>query len=69
MSIEASLLEILACPVDHARLEHRPEAADGAGELACTSCDRVYPITDGIPVLLEDEAFRTGGARRTGGPA
>lgn len=60
MTLEASLLEILACPADHASLSYRPEAADGAGELACTGCDRVYPITDGIPVLLVDEARRTG---------
>ncbi|MEO3754371.1 Trm112 family protein [Streptomyces sp. B6B3] len=54
--IEAALLEILACPVCHAPLRE-----DG-DELVCTgeSCGLAYPIQDGIPVLLEDEARRTG---------
>jgi uncharacterized protein YbaR (Trm112 family) len=57
VTIDSSLLEILACPSDdHAPL--RLEA--GTNELACTACDRVYPIRDGIPVLLLDEARRTG---------
>lgn len=60
MTLDKTLLDILACPDDHAPLAYDPAAADGAGELACTSCDRVYPITDGIPVLLIDEARRTG---------
>lgn len=54
MSLEAGLLEILACPACHAPLH---EAAD---ELVCTSedCGLAYPIRDGIPVLLVDEARR-----------
>ena len=32
-----------------------------AAALTCTECGRVFPIRDGIPVLLLDEA--------TGGPA
>jgi len=51
------LVEILACPCDeHAPLNYDPAAADGAGELACTACDRVFRIDDGIPVLLLEEA-------------
>jgi len=48
------LLEVLACPRDHA-----PLAADeAAGELLCTAegCALAYPVRDGIPVLLLDEA-------------
>jgi uncharacterized protein YbaR (Trm112 family) len=54
VSIEPSLLEILACPQCHASLRE-----DGA-ELVCTSttCGLAYPIRDGIPVLLIDEARR-----------
>lgn len=54
MAVDPQLLEILACPCDlHAPL--RPEGPDGA-ELACTGCGRVFPVVDGIPVLLLDEA-------------
>ena len=51
MTISAELLEILACPCP----EHAPlvEVADG---LQCTHCRLVFPIRDGIPVLLLDEA-------------
>ncbi|WP_019546900.1 Trm112 family protein [Streptomyces sulphureus] len=55
MPLEAGLLEILACPACHAPLR---EEAD---ELHCTggACGLVYPIRDGIPVLLVDEARRS----------
>jgi uncharacterized protein len=54
MMIEPSLLEILACPRCHAPL--REDVA--AQELVCTSvaCGLAYPVRDGIPVLLIDEA-------------
>ncbi len=54
MNIDASLLEILACPRCHAPL--REDAV--AMELVCTSpsCGLAYPVRDGIPVLLIDEA-------------
>jgi uncharacterized protein YbaR (Trm112 family) len=54
--IEAALLDILACPVCHAPLREDGE------ELVCTDdgCALAYPVQDGIPVLLEDEARRTG---------
>ncbi|MCX2971598.1 Trm112 family protein [Streptomyces sp. TRM70308] len=59
MPLEAGLLEILACPACHAPLreEHTPEDAT---ELVCTgeSCGLAYPVRDGIPVLLVDEARR-----------
>ncbi|UGY91758.1 Trm112 family protein [Streptomyces gobiensis] len=67
MPLEAGLLEILACPACHAPLreESAPADPDGtgpSGELVCTGgpgCGLVYPIRDGIPVLLVDEARRT----------
>jgi uncharacterized protein YbaR (Trm112 family) len=47
------LLEILACPDTH----HTPLTVDEeAGELVCPTCDRAFPVRDGIPVLLLDEA-------------
>jgi len=55
MSVRADLLELLACPSeDHAAL--REEQRDGADVLVCTFCESSFPIRDGIPVLLLDEA-------------
>jgi uncharacterized protein YbaR (Trm112 family) len=51
MPLPPDLLAILACPSpDHAPLELAGE------ELVCTSCASRFPISDGIPVLLADEA-------------
>jgi hypothetical protein len=50
--VSPELLEILVCPVDHGGLE---VAADGGG-LLCRVCGRCYPVRDGIPVMLVDEA-------------
>jgi uncharacterized protein YbaR (Trm112 family) len=56
VSISADLLDILACPSDdHSPL--REDTRDGAPVLVCTFCASVFPITDGIPVLLIDEAI------------
>ena len=56
MAVELApeLLEILACPNCHGSL-----AVDhDRDELVCTSpdCGLAYPVRDGIPVLLIDEA-------------
>ena len=66
MPIDAALLEMLACPSDdHAPL--REETRHGAAVLVCTSCESSFPIEDGIPVLLLDEA--TPGPNGIGVPA
>jgi uncharacterized protein YbaR (Trm112 family) len=70
MAVELApeLLEILACPNCHGAL-----AVDhDRNELVCTApdCGLAYPVRDGIPVLLIDEARppqRRSGA--DGGPA
>jgi uncharacterized protein len=52
--IDPELLEILACPRCHA-----PLVVDEVhSELRCTGdgCRLAYPVRDGIPVLLVDEA-------------
>ena len=63
LGLDPLLLAILACPDTH----HSPLAVDEeASELLCTTCDRAFPVRDGIPVLLLDEArHRTAGS---GGP-
>ncbi|MDQ2852551.1 MAG: hypothetical protein ABI384_01395 [Allobranchiibius sp.] len=59
-TIEPWLREILRCPVCRNELVDAT-SPDGGPELQCAQeCDpgirRGYPITDGIPVLLADEA-------------
>jgi hypothetical protein len=56
MEIDEKLLEILACPICKGEL-HLEE--DGSG-LICERCKLKYPIEDGIPVMLIDEAIRIG---------
>jgi uncharacterized protein len=57
VTLDAQLLEILACPSpDHAPLRVGSGTDPEADALTCTSCGRVYPVRDGIPVLLLDEA-------------
>jgi uncharacterized protein YbaR (Trm112 family) len=48
--IDKELLDILACPLckTPVRLE--------ADRLICSQCGRRYPIRDGIPVMLVEEA-------------
>ena len=48
------LLDILACPVPECRKPLK-FTADQAG-LQCTGCRRIYPIRDGIPILMIDQA-------------
>jgi uncharacterized protein YbaR (Trm112 family) len=50
------LLEILRCPVCRATVTALPSDAG----LECTGCRRVYPIVDGIPVMLAEEAREPG---------
>ncbi len=48
--VEPDLLEILVCPLDKAdiRLE--------GDRIVCTACGRRYPVRDGYPVMLVEEA-------------
>lgn len=46
------LLEIVACPVCNGKLYFNKEAQ----ELVCKADSLAYPVSDGIPVLLENEA-------------
>lgn len=51
MALNPQLLDILACPLCQEKVTL---AADGQG-LVCAACRRVYPVRDGIPVMLADE--------------
>jgi len=50
MSIDASLLEILACPKCKTKVELTGD------RLVCIRCGRRYRIEDGIPIMLLEEA-------------
>jgi len=50
--IEARLLEILVCPLTKASLVYHRET----DELWCRASGLAYPIRDGIPVMLQEEA-------------
>lgn len=52
--MDPKLLEILVCPLCKGPLVYRREAA----ELICKPDRLAFPIRDGIPVMLEDEARR-----------
>jgi uncharacterized protein YbaR (Trm112 family) len=57
VQLDAQLLEILACPCpEHGSLTAGTASDPNADFLTCTVCHRSYPVTDGIPVLLLDEA-------------
>ncbi|HEX4377653.1 MAG TPA: Trm112 family protein [Steroidobacteraceae bacterium] len=50
--MEARLLDILACPICKGSLQYQRNE-----ELLICRADRLaFPIRDGIPVMLEDEA-------------
>ena len=48
--IDKELLDILACPACKGGVELRE------GKIVCKSCGKKYPIKDGIPIMLIDEA-------------
>lgn len=57
--IDPELLAIIVCPQCHAALQAEPHT--GPAELLVCSgegCGLRYPVRDGIPVLLVDEAQR-----------
>jgi uncharacterized protein YbaR (Trm112 family) len=53
-AIDPRLLEILVCPLCKGPLVYRK----AQGELVCKPDRLAYPVKDGIPVMLEDEARR-----------
>ena len=50
--VDPRLLEVLVCPVTRTPLEYDR----AAGELISRSAKLAYPIRDGVPVMLPEEA-------------
>lgn len=51
-SVDPKLLEILVCPVTKAPLDYDAKAQ----ELISREANLAFPIRDGIPIMLVDEA-------------
>ncbi|HEU4355358.1 MAG TPA: Trm112 family protein [Actinomycetota bacterium] len=61
MTLDPELLEILVCPNDRGEVEY----LEAEEVIVCASCGYRYPVRDGIPVMLIDEAEKpTGKSRR-----
>ncbi len=52
VGIDLRLLEILVCPLTRSGLEYDRDA----GELISRTAGLAFPIRDGIPIMLPDEA-------------
>ena len=52
--MDPRLLEILVCPVCKGKLDYDKTAQ----ELTCSPCQLAYPVRDGIPIMMQDEARR-----------
>ena len=56
MTFPEALLAVLACPRCKGPLTRAPEP-EQRDELDCAGCQVAYPIRDGVPQLLGDEAL------------
>lgn len=59
MRPEEWLLEILVCP----RCRGKVQISDDDSGLLCPVCGLIYPIRDGVPVMLVSEATEAGRAK------
>lgn len=60
--VDPRLLEVLVCPVTHGPLEYDRQR----GELISRSARLAYPIRDGVPVMLPEEARELGEGESAG---
>jgi uncharacterized protein len=52
MTVPAAIRSVLACPKCHGALAD----VDEGRSLGCPNCRLKYPVRDGIPVMLRDQA-------------
>jgi uncharacterized protein YbaR (Trm112 family) len=55
--LDSKLLDILACPLCKGPLAWHPDVQ----QLVCRAERLAYPVRDGIPVMLEEEARKLAG--------
>jgi uncharacterized protein YbaR (Trm112 family) len=53
VTLSPELLDLLVCPKSKAPLEYHPGPPE---VLVCRTSKLVYPVQDGIPIMLIDEA-------------
>lgn len=58
MAVDERLLEILVCPDCRSGVEYK----DRRKVIVCSGCGLQYPVVDGIPVMLVDEATKSRGS-------
>jgi uncharacterized protein YbaR (Trm112 family) len=56
MSVDHRLLDLLVCPLCKSPLKLRRDELGRPQELVCAADRLAFPIRDGIPVMLENEA-------------
>jgi uncharacterized protein YbaR (Trm112 family) len=54
--METRLLNLLVCPLCKGPLQHWRPPQHARQELVCTADGLAFPVRDGIPVMLEEEA-------------
>jgi uncharacterized protein len=57
VTLDAELLEILVCPNDRGDIDYHEDEQ----VIVCRTCGFRYPVRDGIPVMLIDEAEKPSG--------
>ncbi len=60
MTLDPELVEILVCPNDRGEIE----VLEQEQIIVCKTCGYRYPIRDGIPVMLIDEAEKPSTSKR-----
>jgi uncharacterized protein YbaR (Trm112 family) len=60
VNLDPELLEILVCPNDRGEIEYH----EAEQVIVCMKCGYRYPVRDGIPVMLTDEAEKPTGKKR-----
>jgi LSD1 subclass zinc finger protein len=52
LEVSSKLIEMLVCPVCKTPVKLTPDSQG----LRCSTCCLIYPIRDGFPVMIKDEA-------------
>ncbi len=58
MPLDPRLLAILCCPAEHGGVPCHGELEELPDGLKCRVCGLIYPVEDGIPVMLQESARR-----------